>query len=253
MSEIREQTPPLNDYSAPAANAAPAADKASRWEDYIEIWFAPARVFARRATASPWFPILVTTALITALAFANQGVIGPILDADFERGFQRQQAENPQLTREMAQQFRGFGEAMATFGLIVLMPLMFAMGGLVTWAAGKLFGSQASIRQMITVSAIAASPRILEQVLVGIQGLLLDAGTLTSRNAISIGPARFLDPDVTTGIVGALAFRTDVFTLGCFALVAIGASVVGKVPRAQGAMIAAAGWLAGTLAIAPSM
>src|SRR5688500_7351713 len=44
--------------------SSPVPEKAGVWEDFIDIFYAPSSVFARRANASVWPPLLVVTLLV---------------------------------------------------------------------------------------------------------------------------------------------------------------------------------------------
>jgi hypothetical protein len=52
---------------APLGDTPRAAEpRASRWEDFIDIFYAPASVFARRATSGFFLPMVVVTVLTGA-------------------------------------------------------------------------------------------------------------------------------------------------------------------------------------------
>jgi hypothetical protein len=70
---------------------------------------------------------------------------------------------------------------------------------------------------------------------------------LTSVNSVSFSLARFMDPDHTSAVLIALASRVDVFTIWVTVLLAIGLSVVGRIPRQQAAIAAAIVWLLGAI------
>jgi hypothetical protein len=52
---------------------AAAPPKASRWEDFIDIFYAPSSVYARRADSGLLLPIVVVTNLTGALDIKNNG------------------------------------------------------------------------------------------------------------------------------------------------------------------------------------
>src|SRR4029079_18305172 len=59
--------------------AAPVSEeRASVWEDFIDIFFAPANVFRRREHGSWVLPMLVVTLALTILGFTNSGVLTPM-------------------------------------------------------------------------------------------------------------------------------------------------------------------------------
>ena len=73
--------------ASPAVTATIPAERASVWEDFIDIFYAPAQVFARRAAAgSVWIPLLVVTVAMSALIYVNTGLLESMFSAEFDRG-----------------------------------------------------------------------------------------------------------------------------------------------------------------------
>ena len=96
----------------------------------------------------------------------------------------------------------------------------------------------------ILIVTYAQVPRILQTVAGLVQGLLLNPQSLA---ATAIGPARFLDPDTTSGALLAFLMRLDVFYIWSTILIAIGAHVIGRVPKAQAYVLAAIIWIVGAI------
>jgi hypothetical protein len=115
------------------------------------------------------------------------------------------------------------------------------------WACGKLFEAKETLTQATMVAAFAFMPRIIEGLVVAVQGLLLDPSSFTGRWRVSLGVGRFLDPDATSPALLALVGRLDVFTIWVTVLLAIGLAVTGRIPRVRAAMAAALVWLLGAL------
>lgn len=238
-----------SDRSAVPAGAAPSPDaaRASWWEDFIDIFYAPSQVYARRASSGFGIPMLVVTLLITLLAIVNSGVMQPIMDAEFARSSAAAMRQNPQITPEMMAKGRGFGEAIAKYGAIIFIPVGMFITGLLLWLVGKIFDAKESLAAAIMVAAYAYVPRILEGALAGVQGLLLDPSSLNGRFKLSLGVGRFLDPDTASPVLLALVGRIDVFTIWVTVLLAIGLSVTGRIPRSRAAAAAAIVWLCGAI------
>jgi hypothetical protein len=76
-------------------------------------------------------------------------------------------------------------------------------------------------------------PRVLQGVVISIQGLLMDPSAFVSRFSIEIGPARFFNADTVSPIVGVLLDRFELFSLWGVVLLTIGVAVIGKVPKAK--------------------
>jgi hypothetical protein len=221
-----------------APDAAPEAPKtASRWEDFIDIFYAPTSVFARRERSGFGIPMLVVTVLVGGIFLANSGVMQPIMDAEFQRA----------TASEMMEKGRAIGETFAKIGAFVFIPVGMFLTGLALWLVGKLFDAKASLAAAIMVASYAFVPRIVEQVINGVQGLLLDPASLNGRYRLSLGAGRFLDPDTTSPILLALVGRADLITIWITVLLAIGLSVVGKIPRQRAAIAAVLVWFLGAL------
>src|SRR6476646_3955294 len=231
---------------APAGATAPTSP-ASWWEDFIDIFYAPSQVFARRENSGFAIPMLVVTLLVALIAIANSGVMQPIMDAEFTRATAAAMKKNPQVTAEMMAKGRSFGEAIAKYGAFVLVPVAIFLTGLVLWIVGKFFDAKQTLGAAIMVASYAFVPRIVEGVLNGVQGLLLDPSTLNGRFRISLGLGRFLDPDTASPVMLALLGRVDVFTIWVTVLLAIGLAVTGQIPRSRAAIGAIIVWVLGGL------
>src|SRR4051794_41074574 len=141
---------------------------AAWWEDFIDIFYAPSQVYARRAGSGFGIPMLVVTVLVAVLAIANSGVMQPLMDAEFARSSAAAMRQNPQLTPEMMAKGRGIGESIAKFGAIVFIPVGIFLTGLVLWLVGKIVDAKESLAAAIMVAAYAFVPRVLEGVLAGV-------------------------------------------------------------------------------------
>jgi hypothetical protein len=246
------------DPAAPYTNAqgtpdgsspSPAPQAASLWEDFVDILYVPSEVYARRASSGFWVPTIVVALLVGLLFLATRGALQPIMDAEFQRGMARTMAKNPQVTADMAERFRGFGETMATLFAFIGIPLAVMLTGLAAWLVGKLFDAGQTLRATLMVVAYASVPRVVESLVVAVQGLMLDTSALDGRYRLTLGAARFLDPDTTAPLVLALLAPLDVFTIWTTVLIAIGIAVVGRIPRSRAFAVAAIVWLLGSIPV----
>jgi hypothetical protein len=225
----------------------PTPAPASRWEDFMDIFYAPSQVFARREHSGFGIPMLVVTVLVSVIALANSGVMQPVMDAEFSRATAATIRNNPQVTAEMMEKGRGFGEAIAKYGAFVFIPVGIFLTGLALWVCGKLVDASEHLNAALMVAAYSFVPRVVEGVLNGLQGLLLDPATLNGRFKLSLGLGRFFDPDTASPVLLALVGRVDVFTIWVTVLLAIGLSVVGRIPRSRAAIAAVLVWILGAL------
>jgi hypothetical protein len=223
------------------------AERAGVWEDFIDIFYAPSQVFARRAQGSFWIPLFVVTVAVGALFYLNSGLLQPMFDAEFDRGMAAAMRQNPRITPEMAARFRQTGMRIGQIGGFVFVPIGIFLTGTAVWLIGKLFEAKQAYRSAIVVAAYAFVPKILEAVLHGLQGLLLDPATLDGRFRVSLGIGRFLDPNTTSPILVGLLGRVDVFTIWVTVLLAIGLSVTGGISRSRAFMAAPLIWAAGAI------
>jgi Yip1 domain len=191
--------------------------------------------------------MLVVTVWVGATALPNSGVMQPIMDAEFSRATAAAMRNNPQVTAEMMEKSRGFGEVIAKYGAFVFIPVGIFLTGLALWVSGKLVDAQEHLSQAIMIAAYSFVPRVVEGVLAGLQGLLLDPSTMTGRFKLSLGAGRFLDPDTASPILLALVGRIDLFTIWVTVLLAIGLAVVGRIPKSKAAIAALLVWMLGAL------
>lgn len=237
----------MESSAGPPAAVTPAPEKASVWEDFLDIFYAPGAVFARRENGSFWIPLLVVTLLVGILYVVNSSVWDPIMNAEMDRGLARAMEKNPQMTQEMATQMRGFGSMIGRVGAFIATPFMIFFVALFLWLAGKVVGARQSWHAALVVAAYAHVPRILEGVIVGIQGLFVDPARLTGRYSVSLGLARFLDPATTSPVMYNVVGRIDLFTIWVTVLLAIGLAVTGRVDRVRAAIGGLLVWLLGAI------
>ncbi|HEY6088728.1 MAG TPA: YIP1 family protein [Gemmatimonadaceae bacterium] len=221
--------------------------RAGLWEDFVDIFYAPSSVFARRADGKFGMPLLFLVLVGTVLFFLTKNATAPIMDAEFARRSADMLRKNPNLTSEQLASGRGM---METFG-----PVFFALGltvsvfgtGLVLWLVGKLFDAKESVAGGIMIATYSEVPRLVQILLNAAQGLVMSPEKLNSVNAVGLNLARFMDPDHASPVLIALASRVDLFTIWVTVLLAIGLHVVGRIPKQQAYIAAAITWVVGAL------
>jgi hypothetical protein len=225
-----------------AANKPPSV-----WEDFLDIFYAPSEVFARRENGKFGLQLALIIVATMILYYATYSVLSPIYEAMSARQMEEVMRRNPQLTQEQLRQGQGFQRIIGGVVIAVFTGIGVLLVGLVLWLSGKLFESQATLRSMFVVATYSYIPRLLEWVAFAVQGALLDAAQLTNLTQLSLGPARFMDPATTSPLVLTLAFRFSVFILWGTILLAIGLKVTGKIPIAKAAAAAFLVWLLGAI------
>src|SRR6476659_3692268 len=95
-----------NEASAMGTNAEtvregePVPSKTSLWEDFVDIFYTPSSVFARRAEGKFGMPLLILVAAATVLFFLTKNATQPIMDAEFARQSAAMLKKNPNMTAE---------------------------------------------------------------------------------------------------------------------------------------------------------
>lgn len=229
--------------SAEPSSAPPAKpEKASLLDDFMDIFYAPSSVFARRENASFWVPLLIVTVLLGLTFFANRDLMEPIMEAEMQRSMGDQQ-----LTPEQMEAARRMTTGFGTVSAFIIPPFAILLIGIVLWLVGKFFDARQTVNAALVVATFAYIPRVVEGIVNRVQGLLIDPSSLDNRFSLSLGPGRLLDPETTSPILLAIIGRLDVFTLWVTVLLAIGLAVTGKISRGKAAIAAAIVWIIGGL------
>jgi Yip1-like protein len=233
------------------SNGEPVSDeesgRAGLWEDFVDIFYAPSSVFARRSDAKFGKPMLFLVLVGTVLFFLTKNATQPLMDAEFARRSADMLRKNPNMTAEQLSSGRGFYEMFS--------PLFFAIGitlaifgtGVVLWLVGKLFDAKESVTAAIMIATYSEVPRLVQILTNAAQGLVMSPEKLNSMNAVGFSLARFMDPDNSSQVMLALASRVDLFTIWITILLAIGLHVVGKIPKQEAGIAAAITWAVGAL------
>ncbi|HET9424665.1 MAG TPA: YIP1 family protein [Gemmatimonadaceae bacterium] len=218
--------------TAPSADAmeapAPAVKPTALWEDFIDIFYAPSTVFERRRNANPWPMILIVTVIVTLIGVLTWNSLSPVFESEIRTQFAKAMAANPQMTADMVDSqvkiqmaFRRWGGVMFPIGVLIF--------GLLVWAMGRISGAkELTYQRALVVVAWGSIISIVAALVMGVQGLVLDVSAMTSTDALSIGPARFVDKATTSPILFALLKQLDVFNLWTIAVMAIGVQVAGR-------------------------
>lgn len=231
--------------TAPPASVKPAG----LWEDFIDIFVSPAEVFERRRDSGFFLVLVILTIILVAITLIGNNVMQSVLQSDFARGMAAAAKKNPNLTSDQiaasSSLMTKFTPVIVGFGAFVL-PLVV---GLILWIAGKLVSAKETVGQACMIAVYAAFPRVIDSLLRMIQAFLLDPSKVNGMASISVSPARFMNPDVTSPTIVALAGRFDLFTIWATVLLAIGLSVVARIPRSRGAIAAIIVWVIASLPV----
>src|SRR5207237_10836470 len=157
LSFFREAQAMGSDADA-VREAEPAPSKASLWEDFVDIFYAPSSVFARRADGKFGLPLLFLIVIGTVLFFLTKNAMQPIMDAEFARQSAAAMRRNPSITQEQIAQGRAFFETIAPFFFAIGLTLSVFGTGLVVWLVGKLFDAKTSVAAAIMIATYSEVP-----------------------------------------------------------------------------------------------
>ena len=96
--------------------AVPTPEMASLAEDFIDIFFSPSAVFARRANSGFFAVMCILTLLLGGLFLANRGVMQGIMDAEFARGMAAAAKANPAMTEAQMETAKKSGDSSRVSG-----------------------------------------------------------------------------------------------------------------------------------------
>ncbi len=229
--------------SAPQVSQKPA----SLWEDFIDIFVSPSAVFERRRDSGFIAPLLVFAIFSLAITIAGHSALQPIFDSEFTRGMAAAAKKNPQLTDAQIASSRAVAEKFTPVIVGIMSFVMPLLVGVTLWLVGKFFDAKESVGAACMIAAYAFIPRILDSALRVAQAFALDPSTLNGQYRVSLSAGRFLNPDVASPILLSILGRIDVFTIWATVLLAIGLSVVARIPRQRAAIAAFIVWIIGTL------
>ena len=217
---------------------------ASRGEDFIDVFLAPATLFRRRSDGKFAHGLLVLVLLMAIIFLATRNAMEPILNAEFQRAM----ASRPNLTPEQIETGRRFASSLAPLTILIGTPITLFVLGAVIWIVASLVGpNRLSGAQATTIATFAWFPKVIEFLASGAQALLMDESKLTSRYSVSLGVGRLLDPAGTSGMLLAFLGRIDIFTLWVTVLIGVGIKQMARTSTSQAALGAALVWLVGAL------
>lgn len=232
--------------------ADPSKTRSGGWEDYVDIFYAPSRVFARRPAGSFWIPLIVLAVIMVVLYYVSRDLFQPIFDAEFARGTARAMQANPNLTADQMAKGKQVASTFAVVGVAAYVIVGPLLAGLLLWIFGKLAGARQALGAAMVVGVFAFYPRILQSIINAIQAFLMSPESLNAQSALSIGPARFFNPDTSSPLLMMLLNRLDLFTIWVTVLLAIGLKVTGKIKFGPALVAAVLVWVVGFLPALPA-
>lgn len=240
---------PTPDPSPDPTAGEPTGPTPAVWEDFIDIWYAPAAVFERRKGWSAWPVLLVLTVVLVLLFVAWQRVLGPVMDVEMQRAAAGAMADQD-LGPDQLEQMRSMGRIFGAIGMAIGFPFGVLMIALVAWALTRMFGAAATFATVLGIATYSQIVRVLQYVAGLFHSFVVDINRLDSIHDVSFSLARLLDQPETSSLTVNLAARVDLFTLWATALIAIGLRTAAGLSRGSAWAVALLVWL---LAAVPAL
>jgi hypothetical protein len=215
---------------------AAAPEKASRWEDFIDVIFSPGQVFDRRADESWTKPFLILAAVSVALYYLMLPVTGPMIEASM--------VENAPPNATAAQMQQSANMMKYVFGIIapVMYLIMVAGTALAIKFVSALFDGHPSWRQSFVITTFAHYITIVQSLVIGIAAFIKSMmGGQASGTDASFGLLRFVDVG-RDPVMRALLGRTDLFAIWIAVLFGVGLIHVAGMPKGKAFITAAIVW-----------
>ena len=223
----------------PTAAAPPPTENASVAEDFIDIFFAPSKVFARRAKASPMVPFFVVWILMAGLFYGSRSSLQPVYDAMMQQQNAAAMKANPQITQEQLDRAKPITNFVFSAIGVIGTPILLLVVALLTWIVGRfVMGGVFEFGTALLIASYATIPRVVGSIIALVEGLTMDVSHMTSPYQLTISAARFVDPaSMSTGLYGLVA-QADPLTVWSVFLIGSGVMYAGKVEKSKAVVTA---------------
>lgn len=214
-------------------DAETAAPPASRWEDYIDVFFSPSELFARRAHDRA-MPALVTLMVLSVIAYY---VLFPANGIIMRASMPPEAAAAPEAQRFMTVMAYLGGIMVAITHLVAVL-----WAALLLWGVAHGVELRPTFRQALLIAAYAGFIYLLAQIAGGVLAMIYGEGLSPMRD-LSFGVSRFVDPESVPRALPPLLRRIDLFVIWQAVVWAIGVRVILHASMAQAAITAVGAWL----------
>jgi hypothetical protein len=230
-----------------AATASPK--DTSLWEDFIDVLYAPTRVFERRRGRGFGAQLFILAALFGIVAAATMSLTRPLMDRQMD--LQLSQMRKNGMSEEQVAGARAFTERIApisavgapSIGLLIVVPItaLVLLGIARAAGAASLDFSGAGL-----ISTYSIVPALLTALVGAALLLVIDAENLPLLQQMTVGPALLLGRDASPVLV-AVATRFGVAEIWSVFITAAGVRVLGKRSAGSAMTIALLNWALGTV------
>ena len=206
---------------------------ASRWEDYIDVFFSPGELFRRRAQDRIAPPLLTLIGLGIAFYLlmlpANRIMVRASIPPEAQAGISEGMLN------------------MMVYGGVIGVPIMFSLmvliAGVLLWIIGRITDIRTEFSRTVLIATYAAFVLLISQVLSGVLVLVSGPENFDAVRSMSFGPLRFMGSMEMNGVLRAVLGLFDIFVIWQAVLWAIGLSVIYRVSMGKAAITAGIVWL----------
>jgi hypothetical protein len=214
---------------SPTAPMSPPEEKASVFEDFIDIFYAPAKVFARRVKSGFGMYLLLVWALMALFSFSSRSVTMQIAEAQIDKGLAKAVAQNPQAA-EQIQAMKPMQLKIGSMVQYVAAPIWIFVVAFAVWLVALITKTKVTYGQAAMIVALSLIPRQLGSLLLTLQVVLADTSNIISPAQVSVSPARFIAADSMNPKLHAFLGSLDVFRMWSAYVQTVGVAVLAKVP-----------------------
>lgn len=227
------------------------ADQTAPWEEMLEIFYAPSRVFRRRMGDTRFLvPFLVVVLGVALIMYAGWPIVENAAHADSLRAIERYIASHPQLPADAVDKMRQGAQTGGNGARYFAGPgvaLVIGLLGLFVWLSGKIVGAKTTMEQAYMISAYAYLPKLLGALAMIVLALVLPDSMLNTQWHLTLGAGLALNPDTTSLKMAALLARVDLWTLWVTFLIALGLKITGGLSTARATVAGVVIWLIGAI------
>lgn len=226
--------------------ATPAVKPASRWEDFMDIFYDPTSVYERRQNDSPWPTIFIVAIILLIVTLLTFNALSPVIDSELRAPFAKMMAKNPQMTQDQLEQ--GLKIQMFVRKWIgVFFPIGVLIGALFIWIVARVVGIKETYKGALIVIAYSSIIAVLMAIVVGAQGLVMNVSNLTTTDQLALSAARFADKATMSPVLYAVLKQIDVFGIWALIVTAIGVRITGKTTKDKAIVFGIVWFVFGTL------
>lgn len=223
--------------------------RAGLWEDYVDVFVAPAAVITRRQGGNWLIPTLIVVLLLSLMVLTNHAALAPVYDAQFAARAQHVASLGQGMSETEIASAVGTARTLSVMIDVASVPVTIFLFAAVVWIVGRMVGVAMRGEDAIIVAAYASVLDVVAQVSRALQALTMGADRFDSLAALSLGPARLLSADAPP-VATALANQLDPLVVWKIVIAAIGICVLGRIAeRSRVVTVAALLWLGTTLPV----